>query len=164
MVWLVFSRLYCVSGGRLTCVNASFFKNRIIFHIIYLFFLHRSVPFSDNDLMISWFSWSPSLAMRNGLRLVSWPSVLWFAKLPSARSEMSCPSPRMCSGCIVNNGVVNIAYHFEPDWYPENISEEDRVEPVQAQLLQDISEWYVSFLLLSHAFKYAVICKCYCLC
>ncbi len=41
----------------------------------------------------------------------------------------------MCSGCIVNNDVVYIAYQFEPDWDPENISEEDRAEPVQARLL-----------------------------
>ncbi len=40
----------------------------------------------------------------------------------------------MCSACIVNNGVVYIAYQFEPDWDPENISEEDRAEPVQARL------------------------------
>ncbi len=41
----------------------------------------------------------------------------------------------MCSGCIVNNGVVNIAYKFEPDWDAEDISEEDLAEPVQARLL-----------------------------
>ncbi len=44
------------------------------------------------------------------------------------------PHLRMCSGCIVNNGFVNIAYQFEPDWDPENVSEEDHAEPVQAQL------------------------------
>ncbi len=38
----------------------------------------------------------------------------------------------MRSGCIVNNGVVNIAYEFEPDWDAENISEEDHAELVQA--------------------------------
>ncbi len=38
----------------------------------------------------------------------------------------------MRSGCIVNNGIVNIAYEFEPDWDAENISEEDHAEPVQA--------------------------------
>ncbi len=42
--------------------------------------------------------------------------------------------------------IVNIAYQFEPDWDPENISEEDRAEPVQARLLQDVSEWYVFFV------------------
>ncbi len=41
----------------------------------------------------------------------------------------------MCSGWIVNSGVVYNAYQFEPDWDPEDISEEDRAEPVQAQLL-----------------------------
>ncbi len=46
--------------------------------------------------------------------------------------------------CIVNNDVVNIAIQFEPDWDPENISEEDRAE--QAQLLQDISEFFFFFL------------------
>ncbi len=45
----------------------------------------------------------------------------------------------MCSGCTVNNGVVSIAYQFEPEWCPDNISEEDRAEPVQAQ---DVSELY----------------------
>ncbi len=41
----------------------------------------------------------------------------------------------MCSGYIVNNDVVNIAYQFEPDWDAENISEEDHAEPVQARIL-----------------------------
>ncbi len=41
----------------------------------------------------------------------------------------------MCSGWIVNSGVVYNAYQFEPDWNPEDISEEDRAEPVQARLL-----------------------------
>ncbi len=41
----------------------------------------------------------------------------------------------MCSGWIVNNGVVNIAYQCDPDWDADDISEEDRAEPVQARLL-----------------------------
>ncbi len=48
------------------------------------------------------------------------------------------PAPHlsgMCSGWIVNSGVVYNAYQFEPDWDPKDISEEDRAEPVQAQLL-----------------------------
>ncbi len=71
------------------------------------------------------------------------------------------PAPQlngMCSGWIVNNGIFfYIAYQFEPDWDAEDISEEDREEPVQALLLM------VCFfcLLLDHTFKYAVICKCY---
>ncbi len=41
----------------------------------------------------------------------------------------------MCSGWIVNSGIVYNAYQFEPDWDPEDISEEDHAEPVQARLL-----------------------------
>ncbi len=65
-----------------------------------------------------------------------------------------CPAPRlsgMCSSCIVNKGVVYIAYQFEPQWDSEDISEEDRAEPVQAWLLM------VCLMLLSHTFRYAVI-------
>ncbi len=39
---------------------------------------------------------------------------------------------------VVNNGAVNIAYQFEPEWDPDNISEEDRAEPVQARLWQEV--------------------------
>ncbi len=79
--------------------------------------------------MISCFYEAPPSEIHDWLWLVSWPSVLWLAKLPQR------PAPQlsgMCSGCIVNNGVVYIAYQFEPDWEAEDISEE---EPVQAQLL-----------------------------
>ncbi len=44
------------------------------------------------------------------------------------------PAPQlsgMCSSCIVNNGVVYIAYQFEPEWDAEDFSEEDSAEPVQ---------------------------------
>ncbi len=41
----------------------------------------------------------------------------------------------MCCDCIVNNGIVNIAYQCDPDWDAEDISEEDHAEPVQARLL-----------------------------
>ncbi len=54
--------------------------------------------------------------------------------------------------------LFNIAYQFGPEWDPENINEKDRAEPVQAQLLQDVSEWYV-FCMLSDTFRSAVICK-----
>ncbi len=54
--------------------------------------------------------------------------------------------------------LFNIAYQFGPERDPENISEEDQAEPVQAQLLQDVSEWYV-FCMLPHTFRSAVICK-----
>ncbi len=32
--------------------------------------------------------------------------------------------------------IIYIAYQFEPDWDPENISEEGHAEPVQARLLK----------------------------
>ncbi len=76
---------------------------------------------------------------------------VWLAKPP-----LECG---MCSGCIVNNGVVYIAYQFEPDWDAEDISEEDCGEPVQARLLMVGLRF-----LLSHTFRYAVICKSYCFC
>ncbi len=40
----------------------------------------------------------------------------------------------MCHGSLVKSDVDNIAYQFEPDWYAEDISEEDYTEPVQAWL------------------------------
>ncbi len=58
----------------------------------------------------------------------------WLNRLKCASKR---PAPRlssMCSGWIVNSGVVYI-YQFEPDWDTEDISEEDRAEPVQALLL-----------------------------
>ncbi len=72
------------------------------------------------------------------------------------------PAPQlsgMCSGSIVNNGVVYIAYQFEPDWDTGVISEDDRAEPVQAWLL--MVWFYRIFIFLVHTFRYAVICKCY---
>ncbi len=85
---------------------------------------------------ISWFYEAPPSEIRDGLRLVSWLSVLWLAKPPLLQSERPAPLlSGMCSGWIVNSGVVYNAYQFEPDWDPEDISEEDRAEPVQARLL-----------------------------
>ncbi len=45
---------------------------------------------------------------------------------PLVRIWTSRPAPRlngMSSSCIVNNGIVYIAYQFEPDWDAEDISE-----------------------------------------
>ncbi len=54
----------------------------------------------------------------------------------STASESPAPQlSRKWSGSIVNNGVVYIAYQFEPDWDTGVISEDDRAEPVQAWLL-----------------------------
>ncbi len=147
--WLTvfFLGLIVFMGCSLTCVNALF-----CFFIIYLYSTPLC-PFSEyTALMISWFYEAPPSEIRDGFRLVSWPSLLWLAKPPSAVQKRPAPHLRMRSSCIVNNGVViNIVYQFEPDWDPENISEEDHAELVQARLLQDVSEWYVSlFVFVSY--------------
>ncbi len=72
-----------------------FFKKSIIFHIIYLYFT-LLCPFSDKHTESTdhfLVLWSPSL--RNRLRLVSWPSVLWLAKPPLVRVWMSRPSAQL---------------------------------------------------------------------
>ncbi len=65
-----------------------------------------------NALMISCFYEAPPSEFRNRPRLVIWPSVLWLAKLPSAVQKRPAPHLGMCSGCIVDNGVIYIAYQF----------------------------------------------------
>ncbi len=67
---------------------------------------------------------------------------VYTSRRPSAQGSRSI--------CFVNNGVISIAYQFEPDGGPENISEEDRVEPVLAHLLQDVSKWHVSLFVVSY--------------
>ncbi len=54
--------------------------------------------------------------------------------IPTSGDSGSSSLP-LCTEPIVNSGVVYNAYQFEPDWDPEDISEEDRAEPVQARLL-----------------------------
>ncbi len=89
--------------------------------------------------MISCFYEAPPSEIHDGLWLVSWPSVLWLAKPPL----VCIPPLTSVACCIVNNGVVYIAYQFEPDWDAENISEE---EPVQARLLM---VWFL-FVVVSY--------------
>ncbi len=102
-----------------------FFKHN--FSIIIFFF-------DLNALIISWSYEAPPSENVMGSDWLAGPVCCdWLNHLYGA-SE--CPAPQlsgMCSGCIVNNGVVYIAYQFEPDW--EDISEEDQAQPVQAQLL-----------------------------
>ncbi len=58
----------------------------------------------------------------------------WLNRLYCASERPAPQLSGMCSGCIVNNGVVYIAYQFEPDWDPEDISEEDHAEPATASV------------------------------
>ncbi len=52
--------------------------------------------------------------------------------------------------CDSLNHLVHVQKCHAPH-LPENISEEDSAEPVQARLLQDVSEWYVSlFVVVSY--------------
>ncbi len=158
--WLTvfFLGLIVFMGCSLTCVNASLKKKKTLFFTYLSFILHLSVPSHLNAPMSSCLYEAPPSEIRNGLRLVSWLSVLWLAKHQCASKRHAPHLSGMCSGCIVNYDIVNIAYQFEPDWDAENINEEDHAEPVQARLLM------VCFCLLSHTFRYAVICKCYCFC
>ncbi len=121
-----FSRLDCVYGVQSSMCSCLFFlKTHYFSHKLPLF--HTSLSFSDKRLDYFLVLWSPSL---DGLRLVSWLSVLWLAKPPSTSKRPAPLLSGMRSGWIVNSGVVYNAYQFEPDWDPE-----DCAEPVQARLL-----------------------------
>ncbi len=136
MVDCFFSRLDCVYGVQsnvCSCVVFFFFS---LFFTWVTFIPRLSVPSLINAPIISWFYEAFPSEICDGLWLISWSSVLWFAKPPLLRIWTSRPTPHlsgMCSGCIVNN--VCIAYQFEPKWDAEDISEEDHAEPVQALLL-----------------------------
>ncbi len=136
MVDWFFSRLDCVYGVQSSmCSCLFFFKKHYFSHNLPLFHTSLSLLW-QTPRFISWFYEAPPSEIRDGLRLVSWLSVLWFAKPPLLHVWRDAPLlSGMCSGWIVNSGVVYNAYQFEPDWDPEDISEEDRTEPVQARLL-----------------------------
>ncbi len=137
MVDWVFSRLDCVYGVQSSmCSCLFFFKTHYFSHNLPLFHTSLSLLW-QTPRFISWFYEAPPSEIRDGLRLVSWLSVLWLAKPPLLHVWTS-HAPHLSgtrSGWIVNSGVVYNAYQFEPDWDPEDISEEDRAEPVQARLL-----------------------------
>ncbi len=68
---------------------------------------------------ISGFYEAPPSEIRDGLRLVSWLSVLWFAKPPLLHVWTSRPSPQWhVLRWIVNSGVVYNAYlHYRQRVY-----------------------------------------------
>ncbi len=135
--WLTvfFLGLIVFMGCSLACSCLFFLKTHYFSHNLPLFHTSLSLLW-QTPRFISWFYEAPPSEIRDGLRLVSWLSVLWFAKPPLLHVWMSRPSPQWhVLGWIVNSGVVYNAYQFEPDWDPEDISEEDRAEPVQARLL-----------------------------
>ncbi len=134
--WLtVFFLGLIVFMGSSMCSCLFFFKTHY-FHIIYIYSTPLC-PFSDKRLDL--FPGFMKLLLQK--YAMGWD---WLAGSVCCDSlnRLYCLSERpaphlsgMCSGWIVNSGVVYNAYQFEPDWDPEDISEEDRAEPVQARLL-----------------------------
>jgi len=63
----------------------------LVYLVYFTFILHRCLHYHLNDRLTSWFYDTTPSEIRNGLRLVSRPSVLRFTEAPSAR----CPeTPR----------------------------------------------------------------------
>ncbi len=103
--WLTgfFLGLIVFMGCSQTCSCLVFLKNALFF-TQFTFIPHLSVPSLINALITSWFYEAPSSEIRDGLWLVSWSSVLWFAKPPLLHVWTSCPSPHVlrlyCNQCI----------------------------------------------------------------
>ncbi len=94
--WLTvfFSRLDCVYGVQSSmCSCLVFLKTHYFSHNLRLFHTSLSLLW-QTPRFISWFYEAPPSEIRDGLRLVSWLSVLWFAKLPLLHVWTSRPSPQ----------------------------------------------------------------------
>ncbi len=89
-----FSRLDCVYGVQSSMWSCLvFLKTHYFSHNLPLF--HTSLSFLwQTPRFISWFYEAPPSEIRDGLRLVSWLSVLWFAKPPLLHVWTSRPSPQ----------------------------------------------------------------------
>ncbi len=67
------------------------------------------MPSHLNALIISWFYEAPPSEICNGLRLVSWPSALWFARFaPSARLYVTPPSSATCAPVVLLYWVLGV--------------------------------------------------------
>ncbi len=130
-----FSRLDCVYGVQSSmCSCLVFLKTHSFSHNLPLFHTSLSLLW-QTPRFISWFYEAPPSENAMG-----WDWLAGSVCCDSLNHQYASerPAPRlsgMRSGWIVNSGVVYNAYQFEPDWDPEDISEEDRAEPVQARLL-----------------------------
>ncbi len=94
--WLTgfFLGLIVFMGCSLAYVHACFFlKTHYFSHNLPLFHTSLSLLW-QTPRFISWFYEAPPSEIRNGLRLVSWLSVLWFAKPPLLHVWTSRPSPQ----------------------------------------------------------------------
>ncbi len=89
-----FSRLDCVYGVQSSmCLCLFFLKTHYFSHNLPL--LHTSLSLLwQTPRFISWFYEAPPSEIRDGLRLVSWLSVLWLAKPPLLHVWTSRPSPQ----------------------------------------------------------------------
>ncbi len=87
--WLTgfFLGLIVFMGCSLACVHACFFKKNLPL-------FHTSLSLWQTPRFISWFYEAPPSEIRDGLRLVSWLSVLWLAKPPLLHVWTSRPSPQ----------------------------------------------------------------------
>ncbi len=94
--WLTgfFLGLIVFMGCSLACVHAWFFlKTHYFSHNLPLFHTSLSLLW-QTPRFISWFYEAPPSEIRDGLRLVSWLSVLWLAKPPLLHVWTSRPSPQ----------------------------------------------------------------------
>ncbi len=94
--WLTvfFLGLIVFMGCSLACVHACFFlKTHYFSHNLPLFHTSLSLLW-QTPRFISWFYEAPPSEIRDGLRLVSWLSVLWLAKPPLLHIWTSRPSPQ----------------------------------------------------------------------
>ncbi len=89
-----FSRLDCVYGVQSSmCSCLVFLKTHYFSHNLPLFHTSLSLLW-QTPRFISWFYEAPPSEIRDGLRLVSWLSVLWLAKPPLLHVWTSRPSPQ----------------------------------------------------------------------
>ncbi len=89
-----FSRLDCVYGVQSSMCSCLFFlKTHYFSHNLPLFHTSLSLLW-QTPRFISWFYEAPPSEIGDGLRLVSWLSVLWFAKPPLLHIWTSRPSPQ----------------------------------------------------------------------
>ncbi len=130
-----FSRLDCVYGVQSSMCSCLFFlKTHYFSHNLPLFHTSLSLLW-QTPRFISWFYEAPPSENAMGW---DWLAGLVCCDSLNHQYASERPAPLlsgMRSGWIVNSGVVYNAYQFEPDWDPEDISEEDRADPVQARLL-----------------------------
>ncbi len=133
MVDCFFSRLDCVYGVQSSmCSCLVFLKTHYFSHNLPLFHTSLSLLW-QTPRFISWFYEAPPSENAMGCDWLA-GSVCCDSVNHQYASERPSPQWHVLRW-IVNSGVVYNAYQFEPDWDPEDISEEDRAEPVQARLL-----------------------------